>query len=376
MATTKTTKPAKDGTPTAYTQGMATESTAAALTPYVYIADPVDETLQTLAKDSTVAATVTAQSATLAGVKGQLIMGSVTTAAPTYVNGNINPLNLDTAGSLRVNATTVAGTFAQGAATSGQVTSLISGAVTTAAPAYTTAQTSPLSLGTDGALRVNVTTLAGNVAQGSTTAGQTTSLIGAAATTNAPSYSTGQTSPLSLDLQGNLRVTTSGFVTAFSSAAISNPTSTLTRPANVTAYAANDLIANTVTAGSVVTPVFAILSSGGGAIISSLRIRTNATTGWDGVNLTINLWSAQPTYTNGDNGAYAVATGSANWIASVLITLNQFADGAVGRGSISNANEVALNLTSGTSVFWDLQTATVATPISGQTFILTADLLN
>lgn len=46
---------------------------------------------------------------------------------------------------------------AQGATTSGETGPLILGAVTTSAPTYTTAQSSPLSLDTTGALRVNVT---------------------------------------------------------------------------------------------------------------------------------------------------------------------------------------------------------------------------
>jgi hypothetical protein len=45
--------------------------------------------------------------------------------------------------------------LAQGSTTSGQLGSLIQGAVTTAAPAYTTGQTSPLSLTTTGLLRVD-----------------------------------------------------------------------------------------------------------------------------------------------------------------------------------------------------------------------------
>lgn len=44
---------------------------------------------------------------------------------------------------------------AQGSATSGQTGPIVQGAVTTAAPSYTTAQTSPLSLTTTGALRVD-----------------------------------------------------------------------------------------------------------------------------------------------------------------------------------------------------------------------------
>jgi hypothetical protein len=45
--------------------------------------------------------------------------------------------------------------FAQGSTTSGQSGNLIQGAVTTAAPTYTTAQTNPLSLNTSGGLRVD-----------------------------------------------------------------------------------------------------------------------------------------------------------------------------------------------------------------------------
>jgi hypothetical protein len=47
---------------------------------------------------------------------------------------------------------------AQGSTTAGQTGGLILGAVTTASPAYTNAQTSPVSLDTNGSLRVNVVT--------------------------------------------------------------------------------------------------------------------------------------------------------------------------------------------------------------------------
>jgi hypothetical protein len=167
-------------------------------------------------------------------------------------------------------------------------------------------------------------------------------------------------------------------VTTFTSGAITNPTSVMTRPLNTIAYAANQFIGSNTTAGSVVVPSFAIVTTAGGAIFPRLRLRTNATSGWGGVSLSINLWSAAPTYTNGDGGAYAVATGSAGWIANVQMSLIQFGDGAAGAGPITGANEMALKLASGTSVFWDIQmgTASSATPISGQTFTITAELLN
>lgn len=125
-----------------------------------------------------------AQGATTAGEKGPLVQGATTTAAPTYVTATTNPLSLDTAGNLRVltgtgSTTAVTGSvtvvqptganlnvavsnfpadadaLAQGSTTTGQLGSLVMGAVTTAAPVYTTAQTSPLSLTTAGALRVD-----------------------------------------------------------------------------------------------------------------------------------------------------------------------------------------------------------------------------
>jgi len=44
-----------------------------------------------------------AQASTTSGQKGNLILGAATTSAPTYTNGQSNPLSLDTAGNLRVN---------------------------------------------------------------------------------------------------------------------------------------------------------------------------------------------------------------------------------------------------------------------------------
>jgi hypothetical protein len=163
-------------------------------------------------------------------------------------------------------------------------------------------------------------------------------------------------------------------VTSFSGGSITNPTSTLTRPANTTAYAANQLIASSTTAASIVVPSFATLAGAG--ILPRLRLRTNAGTGWGGVNLSINLWSAAPTYTNGDGGAYVPTTGSASWLANFMITsLQQFGDGAIGSGGPTSANEMAIKL-AGTAIYWDLQILSAAPSGSGQTFTLTAELLN
>jgi hypothetical protein len=165
--------------------------------------------------------------------------------------------------------------------------------------------------------------------------------------------------------------------TSLNSGAITNPASTMTRPANNTAYASGQLVADNVTAGSIGAHSFAIATSGGGAVIPRLRLRTNAASGWSGVNFSINLWSTAPTYTNGDGGVYAPATGVANWLATYLVSaMTQFGDGAVGAGGVATANEMMIKLASGTAIFWDLQILSAATPFSGQTFTLTAEILN
>lgn len=194
-----------------------------------------------------------AQASTTSGQKGNLILGAVTTAAPTYTTAQSNPLSLTTAGALRVDASgstqPISGTVtvsnlpttvdtnygtvgastlrsaaqignATGAAlfgagtTTAQVLRVVlptdqtaipvtqSGAWTVTANAGTNLNTSALALDTsvNGILR----------AQGSTTSGETGPLIQGAVTTAAPTYTTAQTNPLSLTTAGALRVDGSG----------------------------------------------------------------------------------------------------------------------------------------------------------------------
>jgi hypothetical protein len=197
-----------------------------------------------------------AQSTALGSNTQALVGGSVTTAAPTYTTGNINPLSLTTAGALRVDgsATTqpVSGTVTANAGTgnftvvqatasnlraqtasesaTGSATpataGLAGGAVTTAAPTYTTGNLGALSLTTSGLLRVDgsgVTqpvsgTVTANAGTGNfsvigtgtdNTTNSTAKLpvIVAKANTSAPTWTDGNMAPLSVDTSGALRVT-------------------------------------------------------------------------------------------------------------------------------------------------------------------------
>lgn len=183
--------------------------------------------------------------------------------------------------------------------------------------------------------------------------------------------------PLVMDRFGNLCGSGTGG-TAQLSNSITNPTSVLTRPSDTNAYAQNDFLGSSVTAGSVVVPSFAIANSAGGASIPRVRLSTNKASGWDTVVLRVRLWTAAPTYTNGDNGAYAVATGGAGLIGVYDVTLSQFGDAASGQGSVGVGTAAFLKLAAGTSVFWDIQYTGSAslTPASGQTFTITPELVN
>jgi len=76
--------------------------------------------------------------------------GIVSTAAPTYTNGDLKALSLTTLGGLRID-----GVYATGTANATAADAIVSGGyVTTAAPTYTTGQLNALSLDTAGSLRV------------------------------------------------------------------------------------------------------------------------------------------------------------------------------------------------------------------------------
>lgn len=164
--------------------------------------------------------------------------------------------------------------------------------------------------------------------------------------------------------------------------------SVLTRPNDTTAYAQNDLIASSTTAGSVVVPKFTIPDGDHVKAIEINRGRliTNLTTGFTTFAGHIDLWSVAPTFTNGDNGAWAVTTGAANWLGhattDVAGTYGQYGDGAsiavsVG-ASFSQANNPFLfERAPGDFLYWSLREtdATGFTPIANQTFTLILDVI-
>jgi hypothetical protein len=185
------------------------------------------------------------------------------------------------------------------------------------------------------------------------------------------------TSPGAVLVPGvNAYVTNS--VTSVTSGAITNPTTTLTLPSATTAYTAGNLIANSGTAGSVVVPSFAIGNSAGGAIIPRLRLSSNdaTSTAWGSATIQVDLWSAAPTFTNGDRAAWLTATGSGGHINSYTCSMSA----VQGDGVFGECNAISpplIKLAAGTSVFVTLQAVT-ASGVTGasKVFTVIAEVLN
>lgn len=99
---------------------------------------------------------------------GTAVIGTVTLGAGSLVLGKvgIDQTTPGTTNGVFITGGNSSGAVAQASTTSGQSGPLVQGAVTTAAPTYTTAQTNPLSLTTAGGLRMDVASINGVTAQG------------------------------------------------------------------------------------------------------------------------------------------------------------------------------------------------------------------
>jgi hypothetical protein len=203
----------------------------------------------------TVAGTVTASNPSVSTTStsppgsATYIGGSTTTAAPTYTTGQMNALSLTTAGALRIDgsATTqpISGTITanQGGTWTVQpgntanttpwlstinqggnsatvsaggalkidgsaVTQPVSGTITANAGTGTFAVSGTVTsnIGTTNGLALDTTISGLQVSQGSTTSGQKGAVILGAVTTAAPTYTTAQSSPISLTTAGAIRI--------------------------------------------------------------------------------------------------------------------------------------------------------------------------
>ncbi len=151
---------------------------------------------------------------------------------------------------------------------------------------------------------------------------------------------------------------------------------TVTRPADTTAYASGDLVANSTTAGSVTPMQFTVAQwAGGTGMIRRARIRKTGTS-ITNASFRLHLYNVSPTPANGDNGAFSTNQ-AANYVGALDVTMTQaFTDGASGNGVPLVGSEINFDLPSGTVLFGLLEARGAYTPASAEVFTVELEVLN
>jgi hypothetical protein len=154
-----------------------------------------------------------------------------------------------------------------------------------------------------------------------------------------------------------------------------NPTATFTRPADTTAYDIGDLVANSVTAGSVVPmELTAARIAEGSGLVRRVKVHKSGTTTANAV-FRVHLFKVAPaSITNGDGGAFSVS-GAANYIGRSDVILSQpFTDGAAGFGTPLDGFEMNFKLASGQTVFALIEARGTYTPANAEVFTVTLEV--
>lgn len=136
------------------------------------------------------------------------------------------------------------------------------------------------------------------------------------------------------------------------------------RPANTTAYANGDLVANSTTPGSVVPLEFAVAGSAGqGGKVNRIIIAKTATS-LTNAAFKLHLFAKPPTVANGDNGAISANGFASNYLGSAAVTVDQaHSDGAIGVADVA----IPFQCEPGETKIYGLLEATAAyTPASAE----------
>lgn len=149
--------------------------------------------------------------------------------------------------------------------------------------------------------------------------------------------------------------------------------STVTRPADTTAYASGDLVANSTTAGSVTPISFAsvVLAEGGCVRVERARLFKTGTSTTN-ASFRLHLFNATPsTIANGDNAAFLTAR--AGYVGALDVTIDRaFSDGSHGAGISLTGSPMTLTIPSGTTLYGLLEARGAYTPASAE--VITAVL--
>jgi len=187
--------------------------------------------------------------------------------------------------------------------------------------------------------------------------------------------------PVQTDADGRVLVslqTSAGADNTVKVGAIANPSASFTRPNDTTAYAIGDLIANSTTAGSVTPMSFANVArvAAGAASIIKARLSKTGTSTATAFAAKLHLFSASPTVTNGDNGAF-LPNQAANYLGAFefgLANAQVFSDGVSVNGITQTGYPVTVDLSSGTTVYGLLEARGAYTPTAQEVFTVTLEV--
>jgi hypothetical protein len=155
--------------------------------------------------------------------------------------------------------------------------------------------------------------------------------------------------------------------------------SAMTRPADTTAYAANDAVSNSTTAGSVAAISLTASDLNDAPLsLERIRIETGITAAINAVSFRVYLFRSDPTASSGivagDNAAFSVKKGT--FIGTMTGTFRSFSDGSVAMCVPEEGARILTLPTSGAQTIYALlQTLAIFTPTSGATFTLTLEAL-
>lgn len=148
------------------------------------------------------------------------------------------------------------------------------------------------------------------------------------------------------------------------------------RPADTTAYASGDLVANSTTAGSVVAPSIALNPANGGlGRIRRCKLKKSGTSVTNAA-FRVHLFRTAPTVTNGDNGVWLPT--ESGYVGSFDVTVDKaFSDGAVGLGLPTVGTDITFSQPADKKrLFILLEARGAYTPASAETFTVSLELDN
>ena len=156
-----------------------------------------------------------------------------------------------------------------------------------------------------------------------------------------------------------------------------NPQASFTRPANTTAYASGQLVANSTTAGSVVPMSFAIAGNSmpGATRITRVRLAKSGSLATN-ASFRVHLYATSPTPANGDGGVWSTDQSTSYLGAIDVPSMKAFTDGCCDVGAAAAGSEFLLRLPAGKTIYALIEARAAYAPAASEVFTLTLEMVD